>query len=234
MNLNTLFEQLAYGELSQHRVGKEGTIALADYPMLISHINHGLTLLHARLPLQHKELTLVQFKHITDYRLDPKYSVSAADPDVIDKYILDTVEEPFSDDLIRIQSVFDGAGCNIPLNDEYAPNSWFTPNPDTIQIPYPVDGNVAAIIYRANHIRIPTDTVDAKSVNIELPTVLENALAAHVASRVFVSLGSVTSGQLSSYYGKLYQAEVAQVERLNLLQSSESNSDIKFEKGGWK
>ncbi len=234
MNLNSLFEQLAFGELSQHRIGKEGRINPADYPTVISHLNHGLTLLHSRLPLQHKELTLLQFDQITEYRLDPKYSVSADDDSVDYKYILDTVEKPFKDDLIRIQSAFDGEGVNVPINDEYDETSWFTPNPDTIQIPFPVEGNVSAIMYRANHAKIPLDTTDISSVTVEIPAVLENALAAHIASRAYVSLGNQTSAALSSYYSGIYQNEVMMVERLNLLQSSENSSDVKFENGGWK
>lgn len=234
MNLNTLFEQLAFGELSQHRIGKEGVINPADYPTLISHINHGLTALHARLPLQYKEVVLKQFKQITEYKLDTKFSVSENNPDVENKYILDTEERPFLDDVIRIQSAYDSIGCNVPLNDEYSTSSWFTPNPDTIQIPFPVDGNLGVIMYRANHPKISLDTTDPSSVTIDIPAVLEGALAAHVASRAYVALGNVTSGQLSSYYAQVYQSEINQVERLNLLQSSESNSDIKFAKGGWK
>lgn len=234
LKLNTLFEQLAYGELSQHRIGKEGLIDPSDYPNLISHINHGLTKLHSKFPLQHKELLLLQFKHITRYKLDTKYSISSNDSSVDYKYILDTDDEPFMDDVIRIESIYDSQGCNVPLNDEYAKNSWFTPNPDTIQIPYPVDGNLASIIYRANHVKIPLDTVDPENVDIEIPSVLEGALAAHVASRVYVSLGNATSAQLSAYYRAIYTDEVSQVERFNLLQSSEGSTDIKFIMGGWK
>ena len=169
MTLEDLFETLALGELSQHKFGKGGVIDLEDYPALISYTNRALTALHSRFPLQHKELLITQFDEITDYVLDPKYSISADDASVENKYIADSVEYPFLDDLLRVEAAFNGDGASKPLNDEYRSDSWYTPNPDTIQIPYPVEGNVAAIMYRANHAMIPTDTTDPSSVTINLP-----------------------------------------------------------------
>lgn len=234
MKLDIFLEQLALGELSQHKLGNTGEIKPEDYPAVISHINRGLTALHSRFPLSHKELTLLQFDSITDYILDPKYSVSADDPTVDNKYIYDSVEKPFLDDLIRVEAAYDGQGFNVPLNDEFKVSSWFTPNNDTIQIPCPTEGVLVSIMYRANHAKIDRTLIDPTVVDIVLPQCLEAALGAYVASRIFVSLGNQSSAQLSSFYSQLYQAEIAQVERLNLLQTSEDSSNFRFVAGGWK
>ncbi len=234
MKLNDLFEQLAYGELSQHKFGNGGVIKQADYPAIISHLNRGLTALHSRFPLSQKELLLMQFDGVTDYKLDPKYSTSVNDPDVPYQYILDSIDYPFLDDLIRISAAFDGNGDDVAINDEYDERSWFTPTNDVIQIPYPVDGNVSAIMYRANHAKIDTKLTDPSTVTIDIPQFLEAALSAYIASRIYVALGNQTSAQLSSFYSQLYEREVTQVERLNLLQSSQADSNIKLGLGGWK
>jgi len=233
MLLSDLFEQLASGELSQHQYGKNGTIAVANYPAVITTINRGLTALHARFPLSHKELTLQQFEGITDYKFDIKYAVSTADPSVTQRYIYDTVEDPFLDDMIRIDAAYDGEGNPVPINDEVDIRSWFTPNNDTIQIPSPTEGILVSIMYRANHKKIATTITDATTVVVDIPQSLEAALSAFVASKLFVSLGNATSIQLSAYYANQYSTELAQVERLNLLQSSQQNTNTKFIIGGW-
>lgn len=234
MKLDELFEQLGFGELSQHKVSSSGIIIPSEYPAVISHINRALTALHSRFPLSHKELNLIQFEGITDYHFDTKYSVSAEDPSVTDKYIYDTVERPFLDDLIRIESAYDSLGYNIPLNDEAKTASWFTPTNDMVQIPCPSEGAIATIMYRANHAKLESNPVDPSIINIDIPACLEGALGAHIASRAFVSLGNQTSAQLSSFYAQLYKSEIQQVERLNLLQSSTDSSNYKFVMGGWR
>lgn len=234
MKLDVFFEQLALGELSQHKLGKSGVITLADYPAVISHINRGLTALHSRFPLSHKELTLLQFDNITDYILDTKYSVSAADPTVAEKYIYDTAEKPFLDDLIRIDAAYDGQGCNVPINDEADIRSWFTPNNNTIQIPSPTAGVLVSVMYRANHAKIDRALTDPSLVDLVIPQCLEAALGAFIASRAFIALGNQTSAQLSAFYSQLYESEIKQVKRLNLLQSSQNSSNYKFLLGGWK
>ena len=109
------------------------------------------------------------------------------------------------------------------------------PNPDTVQIPFPVAGTSAAIVYRANHTKIALDTLvaDAADTKIILPVSLETALSSYIASRVFISLGNESSARLSSFYSNIYKGEIAQVDRLNLLRSSESDTNIRFVNGGW-
>ena len=233
MLLSELLEQLGFGELSQHKLSSSGVILPADYPATINHINKALTALHARFPLINKELNLLQFEGITDYQLDIKYSVSADDPTVGDKYIFDTIEKPFLNDLIRVDAAYDSEGYPVTLNDEGKITSWFTPTNDTIQIPNPTEGAMATIMYRAKHATIEPNPTSPEMISVNIPVCLEAALGAHIASRAFIALGNQTSIQLSAYFAQLYQTEIKQVIDLNLLQSSSNSSNMKFYKGGW-
>lgn len=233
MNLKELFDQLAYGELSQHKYGKSGAIVAEDYPALISHINHGLTALHARFPLQHKDVIIAQTTDQIDYILDVKYAVSNTASTAENKYILDTAEKPFLDDLLRIEAAYDSDDGSITLNDENLSNSWFTPNANTLQIPHAVTGKLATISYRANHARIPLTTTKPELITLDIPQCLESALGSYVASRCYVSLGNQTSAQLSAFYNQMYQSEINQIIRLNLLRESAPNTRTTFTERGW-
>lgn len=234
MKLDTLFQQLAFNELSQHKLSVSKVIKETDYPTVISHLNTALTALFSEFPLSYKEVTIKQFEGITDYILDTKYSVSEDDPTVTEKYIYDTEENPFLDDVLRIDSGYDARGHEVPINDIEDVRSWFTPNPNTIQMPSPTEGALVAVIYRANHLVIPMDTVDLSAVTVNIPACLEEALRAYIASIAFVSLGNQTSAQLSSYFKQLYLSKVIEVKRLNLLQTSHAGKNMKFINGGWR
>ena len=238
MKLKNLLNSLALSELSQHKMGKTGVILLEDYPKVINHIQAGLTTLYERFPLSTKEVVLLQNDIQTSYRIhsDNSFSKATADgTDVSLATVMDTVAVPFTDDILRLEGVWNGEGKVVPLNDEYRDDSWFTTSAITLDIAYPVAGNVASVIYRANHAVIPltTTVVEADTLEIELPGTLHIALAAYVASRIYISLGNASSAQLSSMYNGIYTAEVEKIERLNLLRGSSTDTNIKFVMGGW-
>lgn len=227
MTLQELFDRLALGELSQHKYGQSGSISTANQPAVINQVNMALTNLHSYFPLSEKELTLQQFDHITDYILDPLYAVSNNDPSINYKYIIDSDANPFTKDIIRIERAYDELGRQVTMNDEADACSWFTPAWDTIQVPFPNAENTSIIIYRANHPKIALDA-DPLNVEIEIPTYLEEALQAFVASRCYVSLGNASGAQLSSYYFQRYQEQIAHVERFSLLNQVDGDSNIKL------
>lgn len=230
MLLSDLFDRLATGELSQHKYGKTGAILVGDHPALINQLNIALTNLYAYFPLREKEVIIQQHETITEYQLDTKYAQSNIDSVEPIKYILDSVN-PFLDDVLRIEAVFDGEGTEVPLNNATRTDSWFTPSWDSLQIPAPVDGNVAAIVYRAKHTKIASDA--DVSTEVLIPTCLEEALQAYIASRCFVSLGNQASASLASYYTNRYNEQIQWVERNNLLQSSTGDSNIKLSLKGF-
>lgn len=233
MTLGDLFEQLALGELSQHNIGSSGQIQEKDYPKLISHLNLALTAVHTLLPLKENEVVVQQYDHITEYRLSAVYAQSNPDPDIEYKWIVDTVESPFTEDILRIEAVFNEVGGPVPLNDEYDNTSMYSPAPDLLQIPFPVSDNAIVLVYRANHPKIPLNTTDLTTL-VDIPTSIQEAVQAYMASRLYVALANPTSAQLSSYYNRKFKDQIAIVERYNTLQSSDTESNIMFRLGGWK
>lgn len=231
MLLSELFDRLALGELNQHKYGKTGAILAQDYPALIHQVNTALTTLYVKFPLKVGEVTLQQQAGVHEYLLHTDYAESKTESAEPVKYLLDA-DNPFLGNIIRIEAVYDSEGNQVPLNIPALSTSWFTPTWASIHIPVPVPDALATIIYRTGHIKIAPDAVPA-STELLLPSCLEEAFQAYIASKCFVSLGNPSSAALASYYRGLYDKQIAQVERDNLLQSSVGDNNNKLNQKGF-
>ncbi|MFX9003598.1 hypothetical protein ABTN42_18910, partial [Acinetobacter baumannii] len=116
MKLSDIFDQLAYGELSQLALVADGEIIPKDVNRIIAQVNMGLAELHKRFMLKRKTLTLQALDDVIRYPLLSKYAESkgAELPYILDK------DEPFSDDIIEILSVHDENGRELALNTHQA------------------------------------------------------------------------------------------------------------------
>ena len=231
MTLAELYDQLAYGELSQHSIGKNGSIADKDKPRIIHSLNAALTKLYAYFPIREREVILEQFEHITQYRLNSLYALSNTESTEMYKWVRDSVALPFLDDIVRIERIYDETGNRVPLNNEFEPNSVFTSGWDTIQVPFPNENVTLFIMYRAKHEKFTVDTPE--ETEIYLPPVLTDALQAFIASKAFVALGNAQSAALATFYKNKFSEEIAYVERENLLNSSEGESNTGLEQKGF-
>jgi hypothetical protein len=194
MKLSNVFEQLAFGELSQLSISKNqfekiGITDVAQYKELIPHINLALTELHTRFFLKSSELILQQNIAVNTYILNLEHAVSedpGSSPETY--YIVDTVGNPFKNDLLKIEQVFDEEGVVVPLNDSTDTDSVFTPTYNTLQIPFALTENSNSIIYRADHEKIVyTNGFDPATVSINIPYTHLHLLLIFVAARYYGS-----------------------------------------------
>ena len=234
MTLDQLFDQLTYGELAALAIGgvNESKIQLKDYPNVISHINLGLTELHKRFLLKTEEVIIQQYEQIETYYLDSKYAESNEASVEPIKNIMDSVYEPFTDNVLKIQEVYDEGGELLYLNDSNQYWSVHTPTYNSVQLPYPVNENNLSIIFRANHTKIPLTTSDPASVEVVLaPTYIEPLLF-YVASRIYSGLGTPEGTQESNNYIVKFNNSCKQVELLGL-DIQENTTNTKFETRGF-
>ena len=187
MKLSELFELLQYGELANLPVsgGIDDVkgIRVQDYPVLISHINLALTDLHTKFNLKEREVAVQQYEAITQYQLDAKFAVTNTGSTEPVKYILDSESNPFTDDILRINSIFDEAGCELPINNENQTTSLFLNGYKTLQVPFPADDNTIFVMYRANHTKLVSSIPDLDA-EVEIPAFCVEAVLSYVASRV--------------------------------------------------
>lgn len=232
MQLNTLFSNLSFGELSNLAIGGDGSgvIPQEHRPKLVAYTNQSLKVLFSRFNLLERELVLQQDSGITNYPLHVKYAVSANDPTVAIKYINDSGMEPFTGDLVKIQRLFDELGEELPVNDPTQVNSLYIPQFDVVQIPEPVDGNSTFVMYQATH-KVIIGNIPDEEINI--PPVLEMALQAHVAYRVFSGMNGPEHLAKSQEQLQRYEMICQMTDQKDLANSSLTPSNHRFENRGW-
>jgi hypothetical protein len=236
MKLSDIFSLLSTGEFSNLYMGGDANdgIPTAEYPTVVNHINLALTDLHTRFPLKEKEVIIQQYENITMYKLHSDYAESNTSSTKDPKYIKDSADSPFLDDILRIERAYKENGDEVSLNDYGVANSWYTPSWDTLQIPFPVSTNTANLIFRATHpVLVGTTEIVPTTVEVDLPYSFVNALLMFVASRQFAGKPNQDTQALSMAYYQKYELACTQLEKYNVANDSDAITNNKLEINGW-
>jgi hypothetical protein len=228
VNVNELFRRLSYGELSNLAISGEGsgTIVEAQRPKIVAHANEALLRLYSRFVLRESDLILELADFITSYHFLKRFAQSNDDPKPGDTlYIVDNVDEPFEEDLIKVLTVHNAIGERMPLNDVDNCYSMFTPQPNVLQVPNPVAGQIVGVGYQAKHEQLPYDDPEACIV---LPVSLEGALTAYIAHKVFLNMQGAENSTKAAEHLSIYEGICQEVIAGDLVNSSSSSSGAKF------
>lgn len=234
MLLSEIFDQLAYGELSKlHVSGENGEgIRPEHYNSMVSHINLGLTKLHTRFALRTSEVIVQLNEGVNTYSLSSKYSVSANQSDVPFKYIIDTPEAPFTDNILKVERVVDELGEVVFLNDSDEIYSVYTPTYNTLQVPEPSDEMSLCVLYRANHPKLSTGNVDPSTVEVDIPETHLEALLYFIAARVHSSIPDINGNTESSIFEFKYEQSCQRLITEGV-EIRDNNSIDKLRSNGW-
>jgi len=235
MKLSYILQNLTYGELKQLGVGgfDDGSVQPENYVEVIGHINLALQNLYTRFPVNEKEIILKTDGTSTIYRVHSSYAISN---NPTTGYLMDTVESPFKDDILRINAVYDAVGRNLAINDANSERSVFIPSYDRIQIPYAILGQEFALIYRASHelIVVPPITADLDlDQDVYIPESLLEPLLVYVSYRIQKGQGGELGIGLASATKQHYEDLCLEVEVRNVLNNASNVMNIKPELGGW-
>lgn len=209
MLLSELFQYLSNGELSQFAVGTDnsGKIAEKDYEKVIGYINLGLTNLYTRLPIKQAQVIL-QLSAATTYTLP-------------------------TTDVLKIEEVYSETGNAFALNDSNNPDSLYTPAHNVLQVPNPTAGTRIAVLYRANHPKLPVKRgIDPQAISLEIPATLIEPLMAYVVSRLMQSRATAESISEANAYLQRYEMLVQQLQLAGAL-SVERPTNTKLRDRGW-
>jgi hypothetical protein len=231
MKLQEVFDQLAYGELSQISIGGQetGIINPKNQSRLIAHVNLGLTALYKRFPLKESSLVLDLVPDLEEYSLKRRYSISAEDSEEPVRYIQDTANSPFQEDILKIERVYAESGYEFSLNNLDDPYGLRTPVANVLQVPLDIVNQsleldeelqtpTLKVVYRANHPLYTTELgeIEAEETELELPYTHLEPLLLFVASRVHTPIGLQGEGTGANVYMQKYEMACQELERLNL------------------
>lgn len=221
MLLSDIFRKLGHGELSSYFVGDELiSTNKAVWPEIIDHINTGLTNLHTKFPLIETEVMVQQYEHIAKYNLDSRYAESNTASTEKYKYIKDSVFEPFTDNVLRIERIYSECWEEIPLNDPNECCSIFTSGYNQIQVPTPIKENALLVVYRGDHTRIPVGVKDPTTVEVRVPHTLEEALLTYIAHRYLQGKNTENTSNLAARAYAKYASICNDVEDKDLIRQS--------------
>lgn len=222
MKLQTIFDYLTSGELSQLSIGggEPGQIREADYRKVTQSINLGLSQLHTRFALREGTLKLVLIPGLYLYSLTGSYASSNQKSKVAVRYIDDS-GMPFLDDVAKVLKVQTDSGVELALDNRTDPLGCNVVAGKTLSVPKAIVDQSSSlpdelktdfltVTYRAEHPVIDTSEdadIDPSVVEVDLPYSFLEPLLYFVASRAHfpVSLGSEIN-PATSYYAKYEQA----------------------------
>jgi hypothetical protein len=248
MTLQEIFDQLTFGELSQISIGgnEAGAIKETDYPRILVHINLGLTALYKRFSLKEGRLMLSLVAGRTVYPLTRQYAVSNTRSTETVRYLLDSTDVPFHDDIHKIEQVLTSAGVDLGLNNPSDPYAVSTPSHTTLRVnpeivamdinlPDWLKTSTLELVYRANHpkIVIGQGLFNPARVQVQLPDSYLNALLLFVASRVHTPGGMTGEFNPGNNYAMKYEAECQALVAQNLQVDRSDSGTHLFRQRGW-
>lgn len=234
-NLNDLFRDLALGELSNLSMVEQDTIKPQKRPQIVSYTNEALLALHSEFVLKEKDMLIEMREGVTNYHLLKRYAWSQySEENPPDRwnmpYVMDMIAEPFEEDVIKILAVYNSFGQKLPLNDIENPMSVFNPQSNVLQVPFPIPGQSLSLEYQAKHSQLDHCRCDE---DIQIPDVLWRALKAYVASKVFMHMNTQENTAKGQEHMIIYDMICQEVVDKDLVNTSSSTSNVRFQKRGW-
>lgn len=224
MNLRQLIDHLVQNNLYQFNMAKN-----EQFPAIINALNLELTQLYSRYPVLEKDVAFRRFPQISIYHLTRRFCRSNDESKELYKYILDTKDNPFLGDVLKIENAYTESGQHIVLNDNNNPRAWFTPSFDTIQIPNTtdIDTRIAIIGYKAKPEHIDPNTTDFEK-DIYIPSYLEEPMIYGITMRVAERLPTQTGMQVVQMAQAKYKELCDNVDTLNLFHENNVSTNIKL------
>jgi hypothetical protein len=236
MKLQEIFDQLGSGEFSQMSIGAQpaGVINEGNHGKIVNHVNLALTALFTRFNLKEGRLELALQDGQSLYKLHSSFAVNGRRTQEPVRYIIDTADERFEDDIIKVEKVLDDDEAEIPLNDASNKYSVTTPSTLTLRVPSILETQGLTVVYRAAHPKIVMGLgyFDPTRVDVELPDTHLTALLFFVASRVNNPIGMTNEFHAgNSYYAK-YEAACQDLEGKGL-QVDLGQTNTRAQRNGW-
>lgn len=207
MLISEIISDLKYGEFRHFNLGnsaEEGVYPI-HYPLIMNLVNQGVRDIYTKVKLSHKELYIQPIVNKTTYRLHPKHALTNTSSTEV-KFIVDSPDNQFKGNLLRIVSAFTECGKEIPLNDHNDCRSLHLVGLDIIQVPDPQADNAITIIYQSG-----VDLLDLEgdlTQEVDLPDVYKQALIMFVVAKAHLSRAHLDSEIKHSDYMARYQNEL--------------------------
>lgn len=231
MKLKELFQNLALGDLSSSPLVGIGAFELdpTHLPKVIHSINQALEYFYTNFPLKTNTVIIHLRPDTSLYCLDSDYAYSV--PNDLPKFILDTPEKPFINDVLHILEVSNTEGRIYPLNDDLAMASVSTPEYNCIRTQN-IQDKYLVIKYLASHPIISLHEPLDSNVRIQIPSSYRSALQTYVACIVLHNMGGVHLQESNALFAK-FKTLTDELKLQGIGTITQTGSNIKPILRGW-
>lgn len=231
MQLEDLFRKLSYGELSNLKLGGEGsgTIPPEHHNKVIEAVNTALKDISTRCSLLTKDLVVQSLEWKNLYPLKKEFALS--DPTEGLKYIIDSPYQPFTGDIVKILGVANEIGNALPMNDGNQWASVFTPAYDTLQLNHVGYDQAFFVTYQALHPELAyavEGNNEHLNQEIQVPPVLEDLLRARVALAIFSPMGGQDGNNRAEALTAFCEGRFAELKLDNSVGDSGVDTNVKL------
>lgn len=232
MLLGDIMNQLARLELKNLALVESGSILDTARPEVILAVNQGLETLYSRYNFREKSILLEIQEGLTEYKMLQKYAYSrSADYPNEPHFILDSEEEPYTGDMVRILWVWGPDSRPLPLNDVTRSDTLTTPHPDTLVVPWEVESQLLSLSYQSLPDVIPETAPN--TFEFELPRTMGPALRAFAASKLFESIGTQEAIAKSQLLLQTFESYCTDAQLGDTLNTGVTGSFHKFHQRGF-
>lgn len=223
-SLSDLIDGSIAGELQNLNIQTldKSAITPNGLKQFIAVLNAGLTDLHKRFMLKKAS---VQLSLQEDVRLYTLTSLKAESKGYANPYIKDSVELPFTDNVMEVLAVYKGKD-EIRLG---AKGGIYLSTPQTLYLDFvPTEGTLLDVVYKATHARVPSDA--DLDTQVLIPPSHVQALYYYIGARIMTAqttgLATIEGRAFheGSHYMKLYEQECQRLSDLGI--DAESNNVV--------
>lgn len=240
MNVGDLFQELSSGELRNLYMGAEGTGELkeADKARVVVFANRALSRLFTKFVARRLFVDLVQIADRKVYAIRAEHAQSdASATNTSPRYLLDSVDDPFTDRLIKVIAARPEPTDEVPCPEDVLIND----NAlgvlkllayDKLFFAEPVAAASFELELQMDHPKLSVPPVDTE--RLEIPPALIEALQVKIAADVYGSMNGAENTNKSAMLDAKFEALVRLVEDQDLLQSTSSAVNDRLFKGGFR
>jgi hypothetical protein len=205
MTVTEVIDYARAAELRQLSIKDDTPENVAD---ILTYTNLGLIELYKRFHLRTEEAIVTMREAKTSYLLD------GTDADV-----------SISSEVNSVLEVYDENGSYLDLNNETNPLSILTPTWNSIQVPYPLEGDTLSIIFSSS----PTKLVNTTDV-VPIPSTLLEALLHYIGYRAHGALDGNINAENNTHYVR-FEASCKNAKDLGVVTHSDTASINIYDKG---
>lgn len=235
MLLKDLFQDLALGELQGSPVVETGGFTVADMqvPKVIQAINQALEHFYSIYPLKEAQVIIEMIPEMYHYYVSSEFAMSNDSAKY--KYVMDSKENPYEDDLLKVLEVRTLTGEPVSIDDTYARLGVKLPEFNCLVPTEELRKYEKVVVrYKAKHKRIPYDEpIDSRWI-VNIPASYSGALQAYIASNIYNALGGGEYAQLGQFYFGKYKSLMEELMAVGFGSNQTLGINTGLYRGGWR